>query len=256
MSKRFTDTEKWAHNWYRKLSPAYKCAWQYLCDKCDYAGVWLVDFEAMSFYVGEEIDALLFTSTFGEKLKWISEDKVLVIPFLKFQYGHFNNANKVHKSIITRIKEVAPTLDLGTVFGSSTATTIEIEIEKEIEIEIEKEKESTPKPKKYSAVVREEDLVIEMLNQIAGRSFKPIDSHKRFIKGRIAEGFTLEDFRAVIEFKTAEWKNDPEMARYLQPSTLFGNKFDGYLQAARSKVKNGDDQILDFLAESGIKLEA
>ena len=35
--------------------------------------------------------------------------------------------------------------------------------------------------------------------------------------------------KAVIEKKNAEWKDDKRMARFVRPSTLFGDKFDEYL---------------------------
>ena len=50
------------------------------------------------------------------------------------------------------------------------------------------------------------------------------------INARIAEGYTVEDFYTVIDKKCAEWKNT-EMAKYLRPETLFGSKFENYLNA-------------------------
>ena len=49
------------------------------------------------------------------------------------------------------------------------------------------------------------------------------------IKARINEGFTIDDFKKVIDIKTAEWKDDPKMSKYIRPETLFSNKFEGYL---------------------------
>ena len=42
-------------------------------------------------------------------------------------------------------------------------------------------------------------------------------------------GRTIDDVKAVIEKKNAEWKDDKRMARFVRPSTLFGDKFDEYL---------------------------
>lgn len=72
--------------------------------------------------------------------------------------------------------------------------------------------------------------IIEYLNQKADKKFKTTASkHKTFIKARWNEGNRLEDFKKVIDLKTAEWKDDPKMNKYLRPSTLFSNKFDNYL---------------------------
>jgi uncharacterized phage protein (TIGR02220 family) len=57
---------------------------------------------------------------------------------------------------------------------------------------------------------------------------------QRYINARIAEGFSLDDFKRVINFKSNEWINKPDMNQYLRPETLFGTKFEGYLQAAGS----------------------
>ena len=72
--------------------------------------------------------------------------------------------------------------------------------------------------------------IITYLNEKADKNFKPntkatIDK----IKARINEGKTLEDFKKVIDIKTTKWKSDPKMNEFLRPETLFGNKFDGYL---------------------------
>ena len=55
MTKRFTATEKWDDPWFRKLNLLAKAFWYYVCDKCDNAGVWKIDFEHASFYMGETI---------------------------------------------------------------------------------------------------------------------------------------------------------------------------------------------------------
>ena len=71
--------------------------------------------------------------------------------------------------------------------------------------------------------------IIEYLNQKAGTSFRSrsTDSRKH-IHARLDEGFTLQDFKTVIDKKTAEWKGT-DYAKYLRPSTLFGTKFEAYL---------------------------
>lgn len=93
-------------------------------------------------------------------------------------------------------------------------TTPEIELEKEIEI--------------YKDIV-------EYLNQKAGTKYKhTTKATQRHINGRLAEGYILDDFKAVINKKVAEWK-DTDMAKYLRPETLFGTKFEGYLNQKEGK---------------------
>lgn len=78
-------------------------------------------------------------------------------------------------------------------------------------------------------------IIIARLNEKAGTSYrassKATQSH---INARIAEGYTVEDFYTVIDKKCAEWKNT-DFEQYLRPSTLFGGKFENYLNA-KSKI--------------------
>lgn len=72
--------------------------------------------------------------------------------------------------------------------------------------------------------------IIEYLNSKAGTNYRYNSKDTRkHIKARFDEGFTLDDFKRVIDIKVADWLNDPKMAKYLQPSTLFGVKFENYL---------------------------
>ena len=72
--------------------------------------------------------------------------------------------------------------------------------------------------------------VIDYLNKKANKRYRSdTPKTKQLIKARIKEGFTLEEFKTVIDKKCAQWLNDSKMDRYLRPETLFGTKFEGYL---------------------------
>lgn len=77
--------------------------------------------------------------------------------------------------------------------------------------------------------------VLDRLNEKAGTNYrassKATQSH---INARLAEGYTLEDFFSVIDKKCAEWRGC-EMEKYLRPETLFGSKFENYLNAPASR---------------------
>lgn len=70
--------------------------------------------------------------------------------------------------------------------------------------------------------------IIDYLNLKAEKKFKCVPGHKKYIKARWNEGYRLDDFKRVIDIKSKEWLNTPAV-KYLQPSTLFGTKFDQYL---------------------------
>lgn len=75
------------------------------------------------------------------------------------------------------------------------------------------------------------DDIILYLNQKAGTRYRAsTPKTQRLLHARLSEGFTLADFRTVIDKKCAEW-NGSDMAQYLRPETLFGTKFESYLNA-------------------------
>ena len=70
---------------------------------------------------------------------------------------------------------------------------------------------------------------VEYLNLKAGTKYKYNSKNTtRHIQARINEGYTLEDFKTVIDKKCSEWLNT-DMEKYLCPETLFGSKFEKYL---------------------------
>lgn len=72
--------------------------------------------------------------------------------------------------------------------------------------------------------------IVEYLNKKANKNYKHnSDKTRRFIDARLNEGFTLEDFKKVIDNKCRSWLNDERMNQYLRPETLFGTKFESYL---------------------------
>lgn len=72
--------------------------------------------------------------------------------------------------------------------------------------------------------------IIDYLNHQADKKYKhSTDKTKKLIQTRLNDGFTLDDFKKVIDNKVKVWKGNPEMDSYLRPETLFGTKFEGYL---------------------------
>lgn len=90
-------------------------------------------------------------------------------------------------------------------------------------------------------------IPIVYLNQVANKRYKFVDKTKRLLLARFKEGYTLEDFKQVIDIKTAEWKDSPEFSKYLRPETLFGTKFDGYLNQKPKTIKGkSEDNFPDL----------
>lgn len=78
--------------------------------------------------------------------------------------------------------------------------------------------------------------IVDHLNRMTGRRFREDNKDTRkLIKARWKDGFTLTDFKTVIEVKSSQWLNDPERTGFLRPETLFGKKFESYLnESARA----------------------
>ena len=72
--------------------------------------------------------------------------------------------------------------------------------------------------------------IISCLNEKTKKHYKAnTPKTVRLIRARLKEGFTVEDFKVVIEKKCDDWLGNEKMERYLRPETLFGTKFEGYL---------------------------
>ena len=71
--------------------------------------------------------------------------------------------------------------------------------------------------------------IVDYLNEKTGKNFKHKTAKTRkFIEARWNQDFRLDDFKKVIDVKTDEWLNT-DSDKYLRPETLFGTKFEGYL---------------------------
>ena len=86
--------------------------------------------------------------------------------------------------------------------------------------------------KEYKEILQERDFtadVVDYLNEKAGTHYRAgVAKTQSLIKARANEGFTEADFRTVIDKKCADWIGT-EYEQYLRPQTLFGTKFESYL---------------------------
>lgn len=89
---------------------------------------------------------------------------------------------------------------------------------------------TTEKPKKDSYMNQIEEI-LSYLNEKTGKKFTSRSkSSVKMIKDRLREGYVVDEFKAVIDNKTAAWGNNPDMRIYLRPETLFRpSHFDSYL---------------------------
>ncbi|AHK39791.1 TPA: phage protein [Bacillus anthracis] len=84
--------------------------------------------------------------------------------------------------------------------------------------------------------------IVNYLNDVCGSSYRLTSKKTQtLIKTRLVEGFTVDNFKTVIDTKAKEWLRT-EQAKYLRPETLFGTKFEGYLQQGKVEGKHGSSK--------------
>ena len=105
--------------------------------------------------------------------------------------------------------------------------------------------QSTTTPIPYSEIV-------DYLNMKVGSNYKSTSKKTQsLIKARFNEKFTIDDFKKVIDIKSSQWLKDNKMKSYLRPETLFGTKFESYLNEAIS-IKPKQDY--SFSESIGLKV--
>ena len=110
---------------------------------------------------------------------------------------------------------------------------------------VEKKKELKVNKKetlKAEIITVEEDVIV-FLNENCGTKYKvSTKATTNLIKSKLKEGFTIDEIKEVITKKKNEWIGT-DMEKYLRPQTLFGNKFESYLNQSdniniHSKISN------------------
>lgn len=82
-----------------------------------------------------------------------------------------------------------------------------------------------------------EDVIGYLNKKTSSRYRINNDATRKLIKNKLNAGFTIEDFHTVIDNKCDDWLDNPDFSQYLRPATLFGNKFESYLNQNSSKKK-------------------
>lgn len=95
--------------------------------------------------------------------------------------------------------------------------------------------EASSKRKQQREIVAQ---VVQHLNKKTGAKFSPATkTTERLISGRLSEGYTVQDFIAVIDRKCTDWLSDAKMCQYLRPDTLFSpSKFESYLHGVQAST--------------------
>ncbi|MCT3059067.1 DNA replication protein [Leuconostoc citreum] len=104
--------------------------------------------------------------------------------------------------------------------------------------------------------------IVDYLNEKANTKYRSSGSKtKLLIKARVNDGFDLDDFKKVIDTKASQWLNDPKMKKFLRPETLFGTKFEGYLNEVGVTQPTKKDysqmtreqQLIEVMGKDGVR---
>lgn len=107
--KRVVDGSIWDEQWFIELSPAHKCLWRYINDRCDFAGVWKANFMLASFCVGHQFNHTDMAVFKNHTVK-ISDDLYFIPPFIKEQYGVLSDKSRPHIAVKSRLAELGVNL--------------------------------------------------------------------------------------------------------------------------------------------------
>lgn len=92
-------------------------------------------------------------------------------------------------------------------------------------------------------------VVLRRLNEITASRFRPIKANLTKISALFKAGFKEREIVEVIQLKTIQWKNNPKMALYLRPETLFREKnFESYINEV-ARVKENPKLYAQHFAE-------
>ena len=92
--------------------------------------------------------------------------------------------------------------------------------------------------------------IVDYLNEKAGTNFRSgTKATQRLIDARVNEGFDVDDFKVVVDNKVSDWLRDEKMVQYLRPQTLFGTKFEAYLNEKPKKEQRAKQEMGAKLSE-------
>ncbi len=183
-------------------------------------------------YSRDAVESLL--KRFKEHYKIIDYDFETKELFIKNWYKYnWTNSPKLDQPLLTAIKGV-----------KTDAFRNEI-------IDLYNSRDTVSIPYEYDSDTTDTDTVsvtetiteiIFYLNSVLNTRYRVNNKvTQKHINARLKEGYTVDDFKTVIDKKTAEWRGT-EMEQYLRPETLFGTKFESYLNATINKSVQAQKQ--------------
>lgn len=170
-------------------------------------------------------------------LIYVEEDGILKIDNMTSMVGSESASKEAVKKRIYRAKQK------------------ELELKGQTKGQVGDKMSDRDRDKRLEIEIRDKSIDIDTIKEIV--DYLNLRTNKNFrhstkttqsrIKARLNDGFTVNDFKVVIDKQTNKWLNDKKMSDYLRPETLFGTKFESYLNSSDGNEKN--DEVIDALGE-------
>ena len=172
---------------------------------------------------GYPIESTIFTNT----VKNIAGQEEHVL-----QEIFFDEVSEGETAFLEETETLAVVLDASFDENVTSETVNVIPETKNVRSELQNEATIPESTTEITSEIKKEYIVeiVAYLNEKAGKSFQ-VKSRKtqELVRARWKEGYRLDDFKKVIDNKTADWLRNDEMNKFLRPETLFGTKFEAYL---------------------------
>ena len=259
--KRVVDTSFWTDGKVDEFSPEDKYFMLYLLTNpfTKQLGIYEISIKQAAFQMGYSVDAFrVLLDRFENKYKILvfspSTNEVAILNFLR--HSVVKGGKPVEDCIKKEMTLVKNKSLLNIVFShlygrddlNETVKKIVDDYAKENDIQNDNDNDNERTLNEslddsYSDSLKDMYVsVVSYLNEKAGPNYKPTTAKtKTAIHARSAEGFTFDDFKTVIDKKCKEWIGT-EYEKYLRPETLFGTKFEGYLNAKQTERSGEDGQ--------------
>ena len=250
---RFVQVQFWQDDFILALIPEDKYFYLYLLTntKSNQLGCYGLPKRMIEFETGynrETVDKLIERFEGYGKIKYSEETNEVLIN--NWWRHNWTKSPKVETCILKEFEQVEDIEfkeelhSLLIEYGYSIDS-LSIDLGEKEKIKKKKEKSNNNNsPSKKDDIPYEE--IIQYLNSKADKRFRhSTPKNKELIKARWNEGFRIEDFKKVIDNKVAEWLDDEHFNQYIRPSTLFGTKFEGYLNQKPISGSKSKIEVID-----------
>lgn len=259
--KRIVDTSFWTDGKVDEFSPEDKYFMLYLLTNpfCRQLGIYEISVKQAAFQMGYSVDAFnvlldRFENKYGIIVFSKDTSEIAIKNFLR--HSVMKGGKPVEDCIKQDMAKVKNKSLIGIVFSNLynrdglNATVKQIvdeyistnNIDIENDIHNDNDNDRSDDVSYHDSYHDSYKTIIDYLNQRAGTKYRHTSSKTQTaIRARLTEGFTEDDFRTVIDKKCDGWIGT-EWEKFLRPETLFGTKFESYLNEKVTKGKRSEDK--------------